>query len=94
MESVYTPLTGVQYKEMSELVNRITAELPNDHTSLSLIWNNFKIVTGRTDAQPCGCRSTAKYWGEAVDTLKRFIESVELKKQEQSLHITTNPPIH
>ena len=82
--NIYEPLTEDGYNEMYNVVNPITAELPNDGHRLSVIWNNFKAITGRTDAQPCGCKSTVKYWGEAVDTLKSFINNVELKKESLS----------
>jgi hypothetical protein len=44
-------------------------------------------VTDRNDPQPCGCKSTVKYWAEAIFTLKDFIISVELKKEELSTPI-------
>lgn len=79
--NIYEPLTEVGYKEMYDIVNPIRTELPNDGHRLGIVWNNFKAITGRTDAQPCGCKSTVKYWAEAVDTLKNFIINVELKKE-------------
>jgi len=82
--NIYEPLTEDGYKEMYNVVNPIRAELPTDGNRLGVIWNNFKAVTGRTDAQPCGCKSTVKYWAEAVDTLKDFINNVELKKESLS----------
>lgn len=88
--NIYEPLTDVSYKEMYEVVNPITAQLPNDGYRLSVIWNNFKLITGRTDAQPCGCKSTVKYWAEAVDTLKHFINNVELKKESLSTESKKN----
>lgn len=100
MESIYTPLTGVQYKEMFEVVNPITetafpyGSSGNESHQRDVIWNHYKIISGDTGTPPCTCRTTLKYWNDALRTLKKFIESVELKKQEISLHITTNPPIH
>jgi hypothetical protein len=82
--NIYEPLIEESYKEMYDVVNPITAQLPNDGYRLGVIWNNFKLITGRTDAQPCGCKSTVKYWAEAVDTLKDFIYNVELKKESLS----------
>jgi hypothetical protein len=82
--NIYEPLTEDAYKEMYNIVNPITGQLPNDGYHLGVIWNNFKLITGRTDAQPCGCKSTVKYWAEAVDTLKDFIYNVELKKESLS----------
>lgn len=98
MESIYTPLTEVQYKEMSEVVNPISeiafpyGSSSNESHQRDVIWNHYKILSGQSGTPPCTCRSTSKYWLEALRTLKTFIESVELKKQEISLHITTNPP--
>ena len=86
----YHPLTVSAYEEMHAVVNPIKAELPSDGHRLGIIWNNFKAVTGRNDAQPCGCKSTVKYWAEAIFTLKDFIISVELK--QEGLSIPTNKP--
>jgi len=82
--NIYEPLNEDGYNEMYNVVNPIRAELPNNGNHLGIIWNNFKRITGRTDAQPCGCKTTVKYWAEAVDTLKDFIRNVELKKESLS----------
>jgi hypothetical protein len=87
IDNPYHPLTEASYNEMYAVVNPITAELPGDGHRLGIIWNNFKAVTDRNDPQPCGCKSTVKYWAEAIFTLKDFIISVELKKEELSTPI-------
>lgn len=89
-ETLYSPLTETAYNEMYAVVNPIKAELPTNGNHLSIIWNNWKLVAGTNDPQPCGCKSTVKYWAVAVDTLKSFIQQVELKKE--GLSIPTNKP--
>jgi hypothetical protein len=90
-ETIYWPLTETAYNEMYAVVNPIKAELPTDGNRLNIIWNNWKLIANSNDPQPCGCKSTVKYWAVAVDTLKSFIQQVELKKEELS-SIQINKP--
>lgn len=90
-ENIYHPFTESEYKEMYDVVKPIVGEIPSHGTTPAIIWNSFKRLTGTTSGQPCTCKSTIKYWIEAINELQGFIEYVEEKKE--GLSTTNNNPI-
>ena len=89
--NIYHPFTESEYNEMYEVVKPIVGEIPSSGRTPAIIWNSFKRLTGTTTGQPCTCKSTIKYWIEAVNELQGFIEYVESKKE--GLSTTNNNPI-
>lgn len=90
-ENIYHPFTESEFEEMSKVVKPIVGEIPSHGTTPAIIWNSFKRLTGTTSGQPCTCKSTIKYWIEAINELQGFIEYVEQKKEELSTR--NNNPI-
>lgn len=73
----YSPYTEAEYNELKTIVNNITTHIPND--KMVYIWNNYKKLTGSTEATPCSCGSAAGHWKRAVETIRNFISQKELE---------------
>jgi hypothetical protein len=82
--NIYHPFTETEYTEMYNVVKPITGEIPSHGNTPAIIWNSFKKLSNTDIPQPCTCKSTIKYWIDAVNELQGFIEHVELKKEESS----------
>jgi len=87
--NIYHPFTETEYTEMYKVVKPITGEIPSHGNTPAIIWNSFKKLSNTDVPQPCTCRSTIKYWIEAVNELQGFIEHVERKQEELSNQIQT-----
>ena len=62
-----------ELKELKEVLSTITTHIPEHQAGY--IWSQYKAVTGGDKGnQPCMCGSAAKYWKEAIDTLRNYIK--------------------
>lgn len=75
MNDKYFPLNEVQFKELKEKMSSIAMHLPEN--MLNYVWNNYKLVTGSIENQPCSCASAAGLWIKAVNALKDYIKRMD-----------------
>lgn len=77
-QTIYSPLSEIEFKEMKETMTGVGSYLP-EHL-MAYVWNKYKIISGNvSENQPCGCPSAASLWIKAVTTINDFIKSVEEK---------------
>ena len=69
------PFTQEEYLQLQEIVIPIKEYVPGNH--LHFIWDAYKRIEGRQEAQPCNCGSAAGHWARAVSTIKEFITKTE-----------------
>lgn len=63
--------TPEEWSELKAVMNSITHTIPD--SLASKVWHWFQRIGKHANGQPCSCQSTARYWIEAVDTIKRYI---------------------
>jgi hypothetical protein len=71
-ESKYAPLNLQEFNELKLHLNGIKSFLP-EHL-MSSFWSWCNRIRGEKTVQPCGCKSSARLWGDCVDTLKKFVK--------------------
>ena len=70
----YAPYTEEEFKELKTIADSITTFIPNDKAGW--VWDNYLKINPKGGSRPCTCGSAAKYWKEAMDTIKNFVSSV------------------
>jgi hypothetical protein len=70
---VIHPLTMAEYLELKDFIFSIGARLPEQ--KMGYVWNMYNRIRGVNEKQPCGCQSAAKYWVDAINELRRWVES-------------------
>ena len=74
--TIYHPYTQAEYLELKETFEKnVTNYLP-DHLA-GWAWNNYKLISGSRENQPCNCGSSAGLWRKAVETIRGFINKIE-----------------
>ena len=67
-QEVFTP---EEWTELKSVMDSITHHIPEHQ--MGKVWNWFQRIGKHDNHQPCSCQSTAKYWIEAVNTIKTYI---------------------
>lgn len=65
-----------EFTKLKEFMNKLGAYLPTDKTNY--IWGSYLKITGKPEAQPCTCPSSAKLWSKAIKTINDYIKSVDV----------------
>jgi len=63
-----------EFTELKKTMESIGSYLPTDKTHF--IWSNYLKITGKKEAKPCTCKSSANLWGKAVQTIRDYIKQV------------------
>ena len=71
----YLPYTETEYKELKEVMDKITTYIPHDR--MGWVWSNHKKITNTNEMQPCSCGSAASHWKRAAENIRNFIIKVE-----------------
>ena len=61
-----------ELKELKEILSTITTHIPEHQASY--VWRMYSKVAGDKGNQPCMCGSAAKYWKQAIDTLRNYVK--------------------
>lgn len=72
-EAVYHPLTIAEFNELKDFIVTLGARLPDN--KMGYVWNMYNHLRGVQERQPCGCQSAAGHWVEAINYLRRWVES-------------------
>lgn len=65
---IFTP---EEWSQVKSVMNEIHHNIPEHH--MGKVWNWFQRIGKHNNPQPCSCQSSARYWIEAVNTIKNFI---------------------
>jgi hypothetical protein len=66
------PFTQEEFDTLKERINRITSFLPEGE--MRYIWESVSKIRGKSEPQPCSCKSSAGLWTRAVNDLRDFIK--------------------
>jgi len=72
-QSKYHPLSEEHFMEVKSVVDSITSHMPEDKANL--IWSTYNAIRNSNERQPCTCGSSGRYWGEAINGIRNFINS-------------------
>jgi hypothetical protein len=70
-ESKYTPLNLQEFQQLKAHLEGIKSFLP-EHL-MGPFWSWCNRIRGEKITQPCGCKSSAKHWGQCVSDLREFV---------------------
>ena len=71
-ESKYAPLNLEQFQQLKGHIEGIKSFLP-EHL-MTPFWTWCNTIRGEKVNQPCSCKSSARHWGECVETLRKFVK--------------------
>lgn len=71
-ESKYAPLNLEQFQQLKSQLEGIKSYLP-EHL-MGPFWTWCNTIRGEKVQQPCSCKSSARHWGECVETLRKFVK--------------------
>ena len=71
-ESKYAPLNLEQFQQLKSQLEGIKSYLP-EHL-MAPFWTWCNTIRGEKVNQPCSCKSSARHWGECVETLRKFVK--------------------
>jgi hypothetical protein len=67
----YEPIGEENFNKLVGILDKITSHLP-EHDA-PFIWNMYNDTRGVAEKQPCTCGSAGRYWGEATQHLKSWV---------------------
>jgi hypothetical protein len=70
-ESKYTPLNLEEFQQLKGQLESVKSFLP-EHL-MGPFWSWCNRIRGEKINQPCSCKSSARLWGDCVDTLRTFV---------------------
>lgn len=70
-ESRYAPLNLEEFQQLKTHLEGIKSFLP-EHL-MGHFWSWCNRIRGEKINQPCSCKSSARHWGECVETLRKFV---------------------
>lgn len=65
--------TAEEWNELKAVMGTITHTIPEAY--MGKVWNWYQRIGKHNSAQPCSCQSSAKYWIEAVNVVRGYINS-------------------
>ena len=71
-ESKYAPLNLEEFQQLKGQLEGIKSYLP-EHL-MAGFWSWCNRIRGEKINQPCSCKSSARHWGECVETLRKFVK--------------------
>jgi hypothetical protein len=70
-ESKYTPLNLEEFQQLKAQLESVKSYLP-EHL-MGPFWSWCNRIRGEKINQPCSCKSSARLWGDCVETLRTFV---------------------
>lgn len=67
----YEPIGEDNFNKLVGILEKITSHLP-EHDA-PFIWNMYNDTRGVNERQPCTCASSGRYWGEAIQYLRAWV---------------------
>ena len=67
----YEPIGEENWNKLVGILDKITSHLP-EHDA-PFIWNMYNDTRGVSERQPCTCGSSGRYWGEAIQHLRSWV---------------------
>lgn len=71
-ESKYAPLNLEQFQQLKSQLEGIKSYLPE--YLMTPFWTWCNTIRGEKVNQPCSCKSSARHWGDCVETLRKFVK--------------------
>jgi len=72
-QEIFTP---EEWTNLKNVMGSIHHNIPEHQ--MGNVWNWYKRISGVNTSQPCACQSSAKYWIEAVNVIRNFINKQEI----------------
>ena len=70
-ESKYTPLNLEEFQQLKAQLESVKSYLPE--YLMGPFWSWCNRIRGEKINQPCSCKSSARLWGDCVETLRTFV---------------------
>jgi len=71
-EIIYHPFTKEEFDNLKKVVGEVTNFIPKHH--MNTVWESYRAITKSTEPTPCSCKSSARLWAKAFQTVKEFVD--------------------
>jgi hypothetical protein len=72
-EIIYHPFSKEEFETLKEVERQVTTFIPKE--LMGTIWQSYRLIAKSNEPQPCGCKSSAKHWGRAMETIRTFVNA-------------------
>lgn len=66
--------TDEEIQNLRNQMSRVGSHLPEDMAGL--IWSSYTKIIGRFESQPCTCGKNGSIWGNAVQTVREYLNGL------------------
>jgi hypothetical protein len=73
----YLPFTEEEFNIMKSEMEAMGYWLPRDVNAQRRLWSNCTRVRGKSENQPCTCKSSAGLWSKCVEDINNFIKGIK-----------------
>lgn len=73
--NTYAPFTYEEFVVIRAEMETIGNYLPSDATAQRKLWENCTRIRGKSEPQPCTCKSSAGLWARCIEDTRAFINA-------------------
>lgn len=74
LKNKYEPFTEEEFGIIKAEMDAIGLYLPSDVGAQRKIWENCTRIRGKSEPQPCTCKSSGGLWARCIEDIRGFIK--------------------